>query len=303
MGTRIIQFGVVSNDILAALTGNGYEVDACGTSTSKLKRALQQPDDLDAIVLAENSVSKAVGILPKVRSVGKVPLILFQDESRSCDPSQFDLVISEHAPLPDLLKKVAALIEGSRLIRAETKISREQYHALIRESAFLREQSVTACVASQHIGGAKFKRSATKRVSIPCVLVVDDHAQWRDTICSMLETYADCGLLCEAGDGIEAVQRATELKPQLILLDLELPRLNGIEAARQITKTTPDSAILFVSMNNCEDVVCAALSTGANGYLLKIDAGTELWPAIEAVLHKKQYLSRCLRGRHSATIN
>ena len=182
-------------------------------------------------------------------------------------------------------------------------MARDGYRALLRQSASLREQSVAARVESQHVRGAKFKRSVTDRVSIPCVLVVDDHAQWRDTICSMLKTYADCRLLCEAGDGIEAVQRASELKPELILLDLELPHLNGIEAARQITQSTPDSAILFVSMNNSPDVVWAALNTAAKGYLLKVDAGSELWPAIEAVLHNKQYLSHGLRGLHSVAIN
>jgi DNA-binding NarL/FixJ family response regulator len=119
----------------------------------------------------------------------------------------------------------------------------------------------------------------------------------------MLKDQADCGSVCEVGDGIEAVERATELKPRLILLDLDIPRLNGIEAARQIAQFSPDSAILFVSMENCPDVVAEALSTGAKGYVLKADAGTELWTAIEAVLQNKQYLSRSLRGRHSETIN
>lgn len=303
MGTRIIQFGIVPRDILAALTGNGYEVDACGTSISKLKQALRHPNDLDAIALEEKTASMAAGILANVRSSCKVPLILFQDETETCDPSQFDLVIPEHTPLPNLLKRVAVLIERNRAIRAETRISGERFHSLLREAASLREQSVTARVQSQYIRKAKFKRSGTDRVAIPCILVVDDHAQWRDTICSMLKTYADCGLLCEAGDGIEAVQRATELKPQLILLDLELPYLNGIETARQIMQSAPDSAILFVSMNNSPDVVWEALNTGAKGYLLKVDAGSELWPAIEAVLHNKQYLSHGLRGRHSVAIN
>ena len=303
MGSRIIEFGVVPSGILAALTGNGYEVDVCGTSISRLKQALQQSDDLDAIALAENGASKAIGILANVHSFGKVPLILFQDESRTCDPSQFDLVIPEHASLPNLLKRVAELVERSRVIRDETRMSGERFHSMLRQAASLCEQSVRACVEFEHISGAKFKRSVTERVSIPCVLVVDDYARWRDTMCSMLQTYADCGLLCEAEDGIEAVQRATELKPQLILLDLDLPRLNGIEAAKQITQSTPDSTILFVSMNNCADVVSEALSTGAKGYLLKIDAGNELWPAIQSVLQNKQYLSRGLRGRYSATIN
>lgn len=118
-------------------------------------------------------------------------------------------------------------------------------------------------------------------------------------MCWMQKDFVDCRLLCQAGDGIEAVRQATELKPQLILLDLGLPGLSGIEAARQITQSTPDSAILFVSVNNCADVVSEALSTGAKGYLLKVDAGNELWPAIEAVLHNQDYLSRGLRGRHS----
>ena len=303
MGTRIIQFGIVPSGILAALTGNGYEVDACGTSISKLKQALQQPDDLDAIAIAENGAPKAIAIVANLHSLGKVPLILFQDKSRTCDPAHFDLAIPEDAPLPNLLKRIAALIERSRVIRAEARMSGERFHTLLREAASLCEQSVTARVEFQHIRGAKFKRSVTERVNIPCVLVVDDYARWRDTMCSMLKTHVECRLLCEAEDGIEAVQRATELKPRLILLDLELPRLNGIEAARQITKSSPTSAILFVSMNNCEDVVSEAMSTGAMGYLLKADAGNELWPAIDAVLHNKQYLSHGLRGRHSATIN
>jgi hypothetical protein len=121
MGTRIIQFGVVPDGILAALAGNGYEVDAWGTSLPKLKQALQQQNDLDAIAVAENGASKAAGILTSVRSLGKVPLILFQDESRTCDPSRFDLVIPEHAPLPDLLTRVAAVIERSRAIHAKQK--------------------------------------------------------------------------------------------------------------------------------------------------------------------------------------
>ena len=303
MGTRIIEFGLVPGGILAALTGNGYEVEACGTSLPTLKRSLEQPDDLDAFALGENSASSALGILANVRSFGKVPLILFQDESRTCDQSQFDLVIPEHAPLPNLLTKVEELIERSRVLRAEIAMSGERFHFLLRQAASLLEESVTAGAEFQRIRNARRRLPSTERVSIPCVLVVDDYARWRDTMCSMVKDCFDCGLLCEAEDGIEAVQRATELKPQLILLDLDLPRLNGIEAARQITRVSPGSAILFVSMNHSADVVSAALGTGAKGYLLKADAASELWPAIEAVLHNNQYLSRSLRERHSITIN
>jgi CheY-like chemotaxis protein len=299
---RIIHFGIdPGGGILAALAGNGYEVNACGASIPKLKRVLQQ-DDFDAIVVTEKGASEAVRVLATVRSLGNAPLILFQDESRSCDPSQFDLVIPEYAPLPDLVKRVAALIERSRAIRAETRIQGERFHSLLREAASLREQSVTARVESQRIRATR-QRSVTERVSISCVLVVDDYARWRDAMCSMLRDYADCQLICEAEDGIEAVLKATKLKPRLILLDLDMPRLNGIEAARQIVQLSPDSAILFVSMNGSAAVVSEALSTGAKGYLLKTDAGKEFWPAIEAVLQNKQYRSHALRGLHSATIN
>lgn len=301
MGTSIVEFGDVPSGILAAFAGNGYGVKACGTSIPKLQEAVQHPDDLDAIVLAENGVSEAVTILAPVRSIGGVPLILLHDQNRTCDPSQFDLIVPEDAPLPKLLAKVAACIERSRVVRAETKKSGERLHMLLRQAASLREQSVTATIDSQHIRRAKLKGPETERIRIPCILVVDDYARWRDTMCSMLKDCVDCPLLCEAGNGIEAVLQAAELKPQLILLDLDLPDLNGIEVARKITQSTPDSVILFVSMNSSKDVVSEALSTGARGYLLKVDAGNELRPAIEAVLHNKQYLSGSLRGRNSAT--
>jgi DNA-binding NarL/FixJ family response regulator len=91
---------------------------------------------------------------------------------------------------------------------------------------------------------------------------------------------------------MEAVQKARELKPDLMLLDVGLPHLNGIEAAKRIRQVAPDVTILFLSMNNQVDLVLAALSTGAKGYVLKKDAGSELWPAIEAVLQGQQYVSR-----------
>jgi len=302
MGSRIIQFGVVPGGILAALTGNGYEVDACGTSLPKLKRALQHQNDVDAIAVAENSASQVEGILRTIRSLGNVPLILFQDESRTCDASQFDLVINQDTELPDLLKRVASAIEWSRAIRAESERLREQQNSLREDVASLREQMVRARVESERIS-ARWRPSETERVSIPCVLVVDDHARWRDTMCSILRDSADCRVMCEAEDGIEAVQKATELSPDLILLDLNLPRLNGIEAARQLARSAPDSAILFVSMNNSADVISEALSTGAKGYVLKTDAGAELWLAIQAVLQNQQYVSRSLRRLHSERVN
>jgi hypothetical protein len=91
------------------------------------------------------------------------------------------------------------------------------------------------------------------------------------------------------------VQKAQELKPQLILLDIGLPKLNGIEAARQIKKVSPDSKILFVSQETSTDVLDEALKTGAEGYLCKMDAGGELFAAVEAVVHGNRYVSQSLR--------
>jgi len=95
----------------------------------------------------------------------------------------------------------------------------------------------------------------------------------------------------EATDGLAAIQKASELKPDLILLDIGLPHLNGIEAAKQIRQVVPATKILFLTLNRDPDVARAALSSGGNGYVLKADAGCELWPAIEAVLRSDQFVS------------
>ena len=82
----------------------------------------------------------------------------------------------------------------------------------------------------------------------------------------------------------------------MILLDIGLPNLNGIEAARRIRQVAPGTKILFLTVDSDADMVQAALSSGAQGYVLKADAGSELWPAIEAVLQGKQYVSSGLVG-------
>jgi len=97
-------------------------------------------------------------------------------------------------------------------------------------------------------------------------------------------------------DGSEAIQKAEALKPDLIVLDIGLPKLNGIEAARRIRQLAPSSKIIFLSQYNSLDVVQAALSTGALGYVCKTDARRALLPAADAVLRGRQFVSSSLEG-------
>jgi len=126
------------------------------------------------------------------------------------------------------------------------------------------------------------------------ILVVEDFEPWRHSVCSMLSAHAESRLVGEVADGLAAVQEARELKPDLVLLDIGLPGLNGIEAAKRICQAAPGTKILFLTVNTEEDVVRAALSSGGQGYVLKTDAGSELWPAVEAVLEGKRYVSKGL---------
>jgi len=129
------------------------------------------------------------------------------------------------------------------------------------------------------------------------ILVVDDFEPWRQEICSMLQTRPELRVVAEVGDGLEAVQKAQELKPDLILLDIGLPTLNGLQAAKRIRQVAPHAAIIFVTQQRDEDLVQAALSTGARGYVLKTGAGRELLPAVDAVLRGDHFVSPGAGGK------
>lgn len=127
-------------------------------------------------------------------------------------------------------------------------------------------------------------------------LVVDDFSSFRRRVCWMLEENPEVRLIGEAADGAEAVQKAVEFQPDLILLDSDLPKLSGIEAARQIRKVVPKSKLLFVSQDSNPEVVQSAFYLGARGYVIKSDAARELLPAVKAVIQGAQYVSRALAG-------
>jgi DNA-binding NarL/FixJ family response regulator len=99
-----------------------------------------------------------------------------------------------------------------------------------------------------------------------------------------------------ASDGLEAILKTERLQPNLILLDIGLPRLDGIEAARRILSAAPESKILFLSQESDLDVARAALSAGGHGYVVKSDADDDLIGAIETVMEGERYLSRKLAG-------
>jgi DNA-binding NarL/FixJ family response regulator len=130
------------------------------------------------------------------------------------------------------------------------------------------------------------------------LLVVDDYEPFRRFVCSTLKQRPDLLVSGEASDGLEAVQKAIELHPQLIVLDIGLPRLNGIEAARQIRKVCPECKILFLSQESSADVVQETLSLGAPGYVVKAYAGSELLAAVDAVVQGRQFVSRGISGHH-----
>jgi DNA-binding NarL/FixJ family response regulator len=128
------------------------------------------------------------------------------------------------------------------------------------------------------------------------ILIADDFKDWRRQVLLLFQARPEWQVIAEAADGTEAIQRAEELKPDLILLDIGLPTINGIEAARRIRQVSPNTKIVFLSLNNDLDVVRAALGTGAQGYVYKSDVRSDLLPAVHAVLRDQQFVSSSLKG-------
>jgi DNA-binding NarL/FixJ family response regulator len=131
------------------------------------------------------------------------------------------------------------------------------------------------------------------------VLLVEDFEPFRRFTCSKLRKKPELQVIGEVSDGMEAVRKAEELQPDLILVDVGLPTLSGIEAARRICKLPHKSKIVFVSQESSAAVVQEAFSLGALGYVLKSRAGTDLLPAVEAVLEGRHFVSSALLGDHS----
>jgi DNA-binding NarL/FixJ family response regulator len=128
------------------------------------------------------------------------------------------------------------------------------------------------------------------------VLVVDDYKPWRNFVLSRLERWPRLQVVGEASDGREAVEKSLELQADLIVLDIGLPNVNGIEVARQILQKLPNARILFCSENRSPEVAGEALRAGGAGYLLKSDAGRELPAAVTSMIWGKRFVSRAFSG-------
>ena len=123
------------------------------------------------------------------------------------------------------------------------------------------------------------------------ILVVEDFAPFLQVVRSTLAERPDVQVISEVADGLEGVQKAELLKPDLVLLDIGLPTLNGIEAARQMRKLVPASKIIFVSQESSSEVVQEALKLGAWGYVVKTRAASDLLAAVDAFLAGRQFVS------------
>jgi DNA-binding NarL/FixJ family response regulator len=130
------------------------------------------------------------------------------------------------------------------------------------------------------------------------ILVVDDHEIFRTQVCALLESQPGFEVICEAGDGLEAVRHAQELQPDIVVLDITMPVLGGIEAAVRIRRVAPKAQIVFLSQYDSEAVARAALATGALAYVTKSSAATDLIPAVQSVSDGKEFVSKLTRGGH-----
>ena len=129
------------------------------------------------------------------------------------------------------------------------------------------------------------------------VLVVDDHAIMRQAICELLSHDPTLDVICQTASGEEAVSKAEELQPDLVLLDISLPGISGIEAAQQIRRVSPQSHIIFLSQYDSLQMVNEALKVGGHGYVAKVDAGLELLSAIRTVREGTRFVSARIRDQ------
>lgn len=135
------------------------------------------------------------------------------------------------------------------------------------------------------------------------ILVADDHDVVRTGLRTLLESRNGWQVCAEAKNGREAIEKARECKPDVAVLDIGMPLLNGVEATRQIHKLSPATKILVLTMHDSEMMIQSVLDAGARGYILKDDAGKNLLAAVDAVRKGKSFLSSKVSGAAKAAVN
>ena len=138
-------------------------------------------------------------------------------------------------------------------------------------------------------------------MSVVQILVVDDSLPWQRFVRSHLGAAPELKVITTAADGSEGVQKANEVQPDVVLMDVSLPEMNGIDATRQIRKVSPGSKILFLTMMDDITVIQAAFEVGGSGYVFKWDAGRDLIPGIRAILLGQRFVSHSLTGRYGSS--
>jgi CheY-like chemotaxis protein len=136
-----------------------------------------------------------------------------------------------------------------------------------------------------------------RKLAMSCtkILIVDDFPPWQQFIFEMFKSETDSNIIYFAADGLEAVQKAQELQPDVILMDVSLPVMNGFEATGKIRVLSPGSKILFLTERRSYDYMQGAFDAGASGYILKTDAGSDLLRGVEAALQNQRFVSRSLK--------
>jgi DNA-binding NarL/FixJ family response regulator len=127
------------------------------------------------------------------------------------------------------------------------------------------------------------------------ILIVDDFLPWQQFVRELFETEPDLNIVCFAADGSEGVRRAQELQPDVILMDVSLPVMDGLEATRKIRTLSSHSKILVVSEHRSPDIIQAAFDIGASGYVLKSDSSSDLIPGVRAAIRGQQFVSYSLK--------
>jgi len=271
--------------LLWTLAEQGYEVFDCGDSLPRFFDRLAQ-GKVDAIVVSE-SETEPRQVLAVAHSLSVAPAILFEGENAALHRDAFDLVVPHHTPPADWLGRVREAI-GRSHIQIATSASNI-------ERANLRQQTSSALV-NESVGRIEYQKSRkvapdASALKLGTLLIVDDYEAWRRTLTSIFQLRAEAKTIDEAVNGFEALRKAEDMKPDLLLLDIGLPGLNGIEVAKRLRETVPTTKIVLLSMYRQSELVAEALATGAHAYVLKTDVERELWTAIEAVLDGRKYVS------------